>query len=148
MLRGLDDTDNKIVGILTRNGRASFTEIGESLGISRVAVKKRVEKLEKQGVIEGYSAKIGHTCSGKMSFLVSLQTRMESFEWAKSKLAESDEVVTLVQITGGCCLLALVQVESKSNMKDFVSRLCSEIDGVEAINFQAVLDVIKGSIGP
>lgn len=147
MLRGLDDTDNKIVGILTRNGRASFTEIGESLGLSRVAVKKRVEKLERQGVILGYCAKIGHTLCEKLTFLVSLQMRAECFDNAKSKLAGSGEVVSLLQITGGCCLLALVQVRDKSELKAFMRRVC-EVEGVESINVQAVLDVLKGNIIP
>ena len=44
--------------MLRDNGRMSFTEIGEELGISRVAVKKRVQKLEEAGVIRGYKAVI------------------------------------------------------------------------------------------
>jgi DNA-binding Lrp family transcriptional regulator len=148
MLRDLDSTDNRIVEILARNGRASYTEIGSLLGLSRVAVKKRVEKLEKQGLIEGYCAKIKHTVCGKLSFLVSLQMRAECFESAKIRLADNSEVVSLVQITGGCCLLALVQVSDKSELKAFMNKVCSELDGIESINFQAVLEVLKGNVLP
>ena len=49
----IDETTKIILRLLKDNGRMSFTELGEQLGLSRVAVKKRVEKLEEQGVIRG-----------------------------------------------------------------------------------------------
>lgn len=49
----MDETNKAILRLLKENGRMSFTEIGEELGISRVSVKKRVEKLEEEGVILG-----------------------------------------------------------------------------------------------
>ncbi len=39
-----------ILRLLRDNGRMSFTEIGEQLGISRVAAMKRVKKLEEEGI--------------------------------------------------------------------------------------------------
>ncbi len=54
----MDDTDMIILRLLNDHGRMSFTEIGEFLGMSRVAVKKRVRKLEASGVIRGYKAVI------------------------------------------------------------------------------------------
>ena len=47
----MDDTNKSILRLLRDNGRMSFTEIGEELGISRVAVQKRVKKLEEEGII-------------------------------------------------------------------------------------------------
>ena len=54
----MDDTNKDILKLLRDNGRMSFTEIGERLGLSRVAVKKRVSKLEEAGIIRGYKAVI------------------------------------------------------------------------------------------
>lgn len=47
----MDDTNKDILKLLKEDGRMSFTEIGDKLGISRVAVKKRVAKLEQEGII-------------------------------------------------------------------------------------------------
>ena len=44
---GLDDLDQKIVNLLIQNARMSYSEIGQQVGISRVAVKMRVQALEK-----------------------------------------------------------------------------------------------------
>ena len=52
----MDETDKDILRLLSHNGRMSFTEIGKQIGMSRVAVMKRVKKLEEEGVIRGYRA--------------------------------------------------------------------------------------------
>ena len=52
----MDETNRETLRLLWDNGRMPFSEIGEKLGISRVAVKKRVTKLEKEGIIRGYKA--------------------------------------------------------------------------------------------
>ena len=54
-LSGLDELDQKILALLVENARYSYSEIGEKLGDSRVAIKNHVDALEKRGVIEGYT---------------------------------------------------------------------------------------------
>ena len=51
-LDGLDALDQKIIQLLIENARISYSDIGEKTGISRVAVKARIQALEKKGVIE------------------------------------------------------------------------------------------------
>ena len=55
-INGLDEKDNLIVSLLMKNARMSFTDIGEEVGLTRVAVKNRVKALEEKGVIKGYHA--------------------------------------------------------------------------------------------
>ena len=57
-LDGLDETDQKILRLLIQNARMSYSEIGQQIGISRVAVKMRVQTLEKKGIIEEYTTVI------------------------------------------------------------------------------------------
>jgi len=52
----LDEKDRRILEFLMENGRASFRELAKALGISDVAVRKRVLRLEREGVILGYTA--------------------------------------------------------------------------------------------
>ena len=54
----MDKTDKKILDMIKGNARMSYQQIGDSLGISRVAAKKRVDKLEKAGIIRGYNTYI------------------------------------------------------------------------------------------
>ena len=46
-LNGLDELDQTIVQLLIKNARFSYTDIGKEVGISRVAVKARIQALEK-----------------------------------------------------------------------------------------------------
>ena len=50
-LKNLDEKDNQIIALLLENARLTYSEIGEQIGLSRVAVKNRVKLLEEQGII-------------------------------------------------------------------------------------------------
>ncbi len=52
----MDDTDRKIVALLRENARRSFKDIGEYVHLTAPAVKRRVDRLESEGVIRGYTA--------------------------------------------------------------------------------------------
>ena len=54
-LDGLDELDQKIIQLLIENARISYSDIGKETGISRVAVKARIQALEKKGIIEEYT---------------------------------------------------------------------------------------------
>ena len=51
----LDALDQQILALLTKNARYSYSEIGDIIGLSRVAVKCRIDALEKKGIIEEYT---------------------------------------------------------------------------------------------
>ena len=54
-LEGLDALDQKIVRLLIENARISYSDIGQEVGISRVAVKAHIQALEQRGIIEEYT---------------------------------------------------------------------------------------------
>ena len=51
----MDRTDERILDLLKGNARMSFQELGDAIGMSRVAAKKRVLKLEQEGIIRAYN---------------------------------------------------------------------------------------------
>ncbi|MBQ7563260.1 MAG: AsnC family transcriptional regulator, partial [Lachnospiraceae bacterium] len=51
----MDKTDEKILELMKGNARISYQELGDALGMTRVAAKKRVQKLEREKVIRGYN---------------------------------------------------------------------------------------------
>jgi Lrp/AsnC family leucine-responsive transcriptional regulator len=52
----VEDIDRRIVGLLTADGRMSYTDLGKATGLSTSAVHQRVRRLEQRGVIRGYTA--------------------------------------------------------------------------------------------
>ena len=51
----MDGKDELILEMIEGNARVSYQELGDAVGISRVAAKKRVMKLEREGIIRGYN---------------------------------------------------------------------------------------------
>ena len=80
-LDGLDDLDQKIIRCLIQNARMSYSEIGQQVGISRVAVKMRVQALEKKGIIEEYTTIINpQKISGAISCYFEIETVPDTLE--------------------------------------------------------------------
>jgi len=65
LLQNLDQTDRRILAILQADGKLSYQELGEAVGLSAPAAFQRVRKLEAAGVIAGYHARIDPQAAGK-----------------------------------------------------------------------------------
>jgi Lrp/AsnC family transcriptional regulator, leucine-responsive regulatory protein len=61
----LDPLDRAIVSLLEENARRSFADVGERVGLSASAVKRRVDRLEEAGVITGYTVVVDHAKAGR-----------------------------------------------------------------------------------
>ena len=60
----VDDLDARIVAALLKNGRASYAVIGDQVGLSAPAVKRRVDRLRAAGAITGFSARVNPVAMG------------------------------------------------------------------------------------
>lgn len=61
----LDRTDLEIVQLLREDARRTFADVGERVSLSAPAVKRRVDRLERDGVIVGYTALVDHALLGR-----------------------------------------------------------------------------------
>jgi DNA-binding Lrp family transcriptional regulator len=90
-LDGLDELDQKIIRLLIENARISYSDIGEETGISRVAVKARIQALEKRGVIEEYTTIINpQKISGAVSCYFEIETKPEYLAQVTDILYKND----------------------------------------------------------
>ncbi|MGH3909502.1 MAG: Lrp/AsnC family transcriptional regulator, partial [Pseudonocardiaceae bacterium] len=60
----LEPTDVAILRALTTEGRSSFTDLAEQVGLSVSAVHQRVKRLEQRGVLRGYTAQVDRDAVG------------------------------------------------------------------------------------
>lgn len=60
----LDDTDKRIIAVLTADARASFADVGQVVSLSAPAVKRRVDRLRASGVIRGFTAVVDPAAIG------------------------------------------------------------------------------------
>ena len=74
----MDKTDLKILDLLKGNARMSFQDIGNAIGMTRVAAKKRVKKLEDEGIIRGYNTCIYR--EDEITMFIDIVTVPEKYE--------------------------------------------------------------------
>ena len=100
-LDGLDELDQKIVQLLIQNARMSYSEIGQKIGISRVAVKMRVQALEKRGIIEEYTTIINpQKISGAVSCYFEIETAPDALPEVTEILRQKDTITQIYRVTG------------------------------------------------
>ncbi|MGP0031713.1 MAG: Lrp/AsnC family transcriptional regulator [Acidimicrobiales bacterium] len=61
----LDQTDHRIIELLSQNARRTMADIGEKVSLSASAVTRRIERLERAGVIAGYTVVVDHRKAGR-----------------------------------------------------------------------------------
>jgi Lrp/AsnC family leucine-responsive transcriptional regulator len=98
----MDATDHKALRVLMKEGRVSWAELGQRLGLSAPAIADRVRKLEEQGVIRGYAAITDHEALGfpLVAFVaVCLRDQRRRSVFLKG-IGKLEEVVECHHVTG------------------------------------------------
>ena len=143
-LEGLDELDQKIVRLLIGNARLSYSEIGQQVGISRVAVKARIQALEQRGVIEEYTTIVNpQKISGAVSCYFEIETRPEAFAQVAAILRDNDTVTQVYRVTGRSKLHVHAVAASGEEMEAFISRVIDQLPGVVSCTCNSILSRIK-----
>ena len=142
----IDDTNKEILRLLRQDGRMSFTDIGKELGLSRVAVKKRVAKLEELGIIRGYKAVIYREESVKM--LMEITTVDDDYEDLLDYLNRTGYVTELYVMTGTNRIHATAVAPEVSELK-YLARMVSKKfeDKIKTIGCHGVKEIVKDTYG-
>ncbi|HIH21054.1 MAG: Lrp/AsnC family transcriptional regulator [Candidatus Diapherotrites archaeon] len=139
----LDKIDYLILQKLLDDGRASFSAIARETNLTDVAIKKRVERLKRKGIIQNVAANLNYKILGyENPIFVQLRTEMSKSREIMRKMQELDYVLELQQVLGEYNLLAKVVVPSLETAEGFISRL-SNLDGVIDMKTMVVLQEMK-----
>lgn len=110
-----DETDVQIIKLLTKNSRSQWREIGEEVHLTGQAVRNRISRLEKLGVIEGYTIKVNSEKLGK-KIIAYITVFMKNTEHAAfQKYVQNNTLITEAnKISGeGCYMLKAVAAEQE-----------------------------------
>ena len=141
---GLDALDEKILKILENNARATFSEIGEQIGLSRVAVKNRIEVLEKHGIIQGYKAIVNPTRQPQgVRFTIDVEVIPELYQAVVDKLVSDKFLRQVYTTTGDCRLHAIGFAPNTNALENHVNHLFLSTKGIRKISWHLLLSTIK-----
>ncbi|HUH06530.1 MAG TPA: Lrp/AsnC family transcriptional regulator [Egibacteraceae bacterium] len=124
----LDDLDRQIIAWLSRDARASFRAIGEAVGLSAPAVKRRVDRLSDEGVIERFTAVINPAALGwsTEAFVELFCTGRTPVTQIRSAVARVPEVVGAYTITGEPDALLHVRASDTAHLEATLEKIRSE----------------------
>jgi DNA-binding Lrp family transcriptional regulator len=139
----LDELDRKILQAYLFDARLSYRELAHKLGVSTTTIQSRTNKLEKLGVIRGYSAVFDHE---KVGFQLTAITEVSV---AKGKLLELErevakmpQVLAVYDVTGLTDAMVIAKFKSREDLSKFTKSLLA-MPFVERTNTHIVLTTVK-----
>jgi DNA-binding Lrp family transcriptional regulator len=138
-----DKTDEQIVALLRENARRSYQDIGERVSLSAPAVKRRVDRLEAERVIRGYTATVEPTAFGWHSHaFVELfcEGRISGAE-VNAAVSKHPEVEGAYTVAGGASAILHVRATDTQHLEEALERI-RETPGVVRTETQVVLSTL------
>jgi len=136
-------SDFELIKLLMKNSRTPYVKLGELLGVSETAIRKRVRKLEEEGVIKRYTIEVDPKKLGfKVNALIGLDTVPERFIAVIEELKAMEEVLGLYSASGDHMILLECWFKDSDELARFVKRLES-IRGVSRICPAIILEKLK-----
>ncbi|WP_034591198.1 Lrp/AsnC family transcriptional regulator [Hamadaea tsunoensis] len=121
----MEETDRAIVAALTADGRMSYTDLAEKVGLSVSAVHQRVRRLEQRGIITGYAAKVNFEEIGlPLTALIAIRPfDAAQPDDAPERLAHLPQIDSCWSVAGEDFYLLLVRVASPSELEKLLAEI-------------------------
>ncbi len=124
----MDNIDARIIAALVRNARASYAVIGNEVGLSAPAVKRRVDRLRAVGAITGFSARVdpvamGWTTEAYVELFCGGRTSPEEIA---AGVRRYPEVVDACTVTGDADALVHIRAADVRHFEDVMERIRAE----------------------
>ena len=149
-LKPLDEMDRRVLQLLQENGRMTNAEIARRVNLSTPGLQKRLKKLEKARVIEGYMTRVNRKALGLdlLCFVqVSLtpQQQPERMGQFCDRMQGLSEVLECHHLTGELDYLLKVVVTDRQHLERFLFETIAQLPGVDKIQTRIVINEIKTS---
>jgi Lrp/AsnC family leucine-responsive transcriptional regulator len=147
----LDRIDRGMLAILQRDGRIPAVELAEKIGLSATSTGERLRRLQKDGFIAGFGARLDpqRLGFGLLVFVeVSLdKTTPDIFERFSAAVRRAPEVLECHMVAGGFDYLVKTRVIDMAAYRAFLGEILLAFPGVKETRTYAVMEEIK-SDGP
>ena len=143
----LDRTDRKILDILQRQGRMSMTDLAEQIGLSISPCSERVRRMEREGVISGYHARVAPQAVGK-TLLVFVEITLSSksadvFDKVKKELLHVPEVMECHLVSGSFDYLVKARLKAMNDYRKLLGDLLKKLPVTAQSHSYVVMEEVK-----
>lgn len=121
----MEDLDRRIVDLLTKDGRISYTDLGKALGMSTSAVHQRVRRLEERGVVTGYTATVDHRALGQelTAFMSVTPLDPSAPDDIPDRLQGIEQIEECHSVAGDENYILKVRVSTPTELEELIARI-------------------------
>lgn len=143
-----DKLDAKLIDELIKDGRASYVDLAKKVGLSRVAVRDRIQQLLDHNVIEHFTVAINSEQFGKkVSAFFEVDVEPQQLEDVAQNLADNPSVASVYQMTGPSTLHMHVLVEDFQKLETFINNELYSVRGITRVESHIILKRFKSRTG-
>jgi DNA-binding Lrp family transcriptional regulator len=138
----LDDTDRRIIDALLDNGRASASELAEQAEVATATATKRLQRLEAEGVIDGYQPEIDYGAFGyEVTAVFRLDVDGAGLETVVSDLRDAGNMIGVYEVTGSDDVVAVGKFENTEALNAQIKSVLTHPE-VRSARTSIVLDTV------
>lgn len=135
----LDQMDLDIIEELKSDGRASFSEIADSLGVANSTVTGRFQKLKKKGIITGFRPKIDYEKLGfELTAMINIKAEADKILQTVEKLESKTKVISFFEVTGDTDMIIVTRFLDRKDMNSFLKEL-QQTEGIKSTETHVIL---------
>jgi DNA-binding Lrp family transcriptional regulator len=139
----LDETDVKVLRTLVSDARLSSRQISKGVGVSIGTVLARMKRMEKEGVIRGYTTVVDHEKLGyQLTALIEITVSKGRLLEMENEIAKMPNVCAVYDVTGLTDAFVIAKFKTREDLSAFAKRLLA-LPYVERSNSHIVLTTIK-----
>ena len=139
----MDELDQKIVSLLRVDGRLTKLEIARRLGVTETTVRKRINRLIEDDVINIVALTNPHKFGRRLDAYIGIAVAAGQLQDAARRLTEMVEVRYAGLSTGGYNIMLVASFTSQDHLADFLTARLAEIPGVIRADTFQIIRVIK-----
>lgn len=145
----LDRVDLRLLKILQEDGRTTNLKLAEAVALSPTAVLARVQRLTREGFIQGYEARLDAERLGR-GFTVFVEVLLDRttpnvFDQFKAAVQVREEIVECHMVAGGFDYLLKTRMADMAAYRDFAGTVLWQLPGVRETRTYAVMEEVKSS---
>lgn len=146
----LDETNEKILKIISADGRISNTDLAKKIGIAPSAALNRVRKLEDSKTIVSYHTQFDYQSIGYgfLTFVLIRTNGQSTVKKIGEAFSEIPNIIEVHQTAGEYCFLIKIRTDSTKEFADLLNEKIAPIKGVSGTSTIITLSTLKETINP
>tara|TARA_B100000029_G_scaffold235347_2_gene232508 strand:+ start:30815 stop:31264 length:450 start_codon:yes stop_codon:yes gene_type:complete len=142
-MTSIDETDKKIIAEYIKDARVSYREVAKRLQLAVGTVLTRTKKLEKDGIIDSYSAILNYDKLGYEIIAISeITVSKGKLTEVENAIAKLSPTCAVYDVTGENDVIIISKFKTRDEMSNFTKKLLS-MSNVERTNSKIVLNTVK-----